>query len=76
LRISTTSTNCCLSDRSSSVSTPTGLPWKKRTSGCGREIVTRLLREFGEPDPAGRPNISGRPVVRKETDSDGALEKA
>jgi hypothetical protein len=26
------------------------------------EIVTRLLREFGEPDPAGRPNISGRPV--------------
>jgi hypothetical protein len=25
-------------------------------------IVTRLLREFGEPDPAGRPNISGRPV--------------
>jgi hypothetical protein len=26
------------------------------------EIVTRLLREFGEPDPAGRTNISGRSV--------------
>ena len=25
-------------------------------------IVTRLLREFGEPDEAGRPSISGRPV--------------
>jgi hypothetical protein len=25
-------------------------------------IVTRLLGEFGEPDAAGRPNISGRPV--------------
>jgi hypothetical protein len=25
-------------------------------------IVTRLLGEFGEPDEAGRPNISGRPV--------------
>ena len=26
------------------------------------KIVTRLLREFGEPDPAGRPTIGGRPV--------------
>ena len=26
------------------------------------EVVTRLLREYGEPDEAGRPNISGRPV--------------
>src|SRR5204863_4333210 len=25
-------------------------------------IVTPLLREFGEPDEAGRPTISGRPV--------------
>ena len=25
-------------------------------------FVTPLLREFGEPDEAGRPNISGRPV--------------
>jgi hypothetical protein len=25
-------------------------------------IVTSLLREFGEPDEAGRPTISGRPV--------------
>jgi hypothetical protein len=25
-------------------------------------IVTQLLREFGEPDEAGRPTISGRPV--------------
>ena len=25
-------------------------------------IVTRLLGKFGEPDAAGRPNISGRPV--------------
>jgi hypothetical protein len=25
-------------------------------------IVARLLREFGEPDEAGRPNLSGRPV--------------
>jgi hypothetical protein len=25
-------------------------------------FVTQLLREFGEPDEAGRPTISGRPV--------------
>jgi hypothetical protein len=30
------------------------------------EVVTRLLREFGEPDPAGRPTISGRPVEIRE----------
>ena len=26
------------------------------------DLVIRLLREFGEPDAAGRPTISGRPV--------------
>jgi hypothetical protein len=26
------------------------------------QVVTRLLREYGEPDPAGRPKVSGRPV--------------